>query len=441
MRKTRLLFLFPFLVLYFLFFFFSVSTYASEYELSIKGRIGYIDSVFLEQEFEGIFLRDSAVKWRIEDFESVGDYGYRISAEPFFNLSSSDISGNGALDFTYRKVQGKNTFYTDVSSKLDYSLPGDKGDNMLPLENTNSFSAGLFGRGGFSGSMARFTYNRYINKQFFGAPNFLFAEPQLKFHYSSNPTGFEEKRTVSEGAVAVGYGVGRIYPTAIYDRAVRFFETLYQNGLLKRKPTMNELKRLMSVLPNRWTADFDTFKALNELRLMGLLESEVSFSLAERLRDEIVASRDYIEYGQEIRAGFEARVFGVNLPYISLEENSKKDIPIRFFIEYRRIFNFGRLVLNTGAAFYLQFQQFDLRLNSNTGATYIFSDKLRAFASHYLNLNIIGGNTNFSTGVTSGVSYIIVGNYLSASFNTSLDFVRAGGTSFGLSLRFLVDAY
>lgn len=443
MRKPRLSFLSLFLFPSFFSFpiVFSDPLHAAEpcfFSVPAAKSIGRFDSAFSERN--GIFLRDSAVTWRIEDFESVGDYGYRISAEPFLNISNRTASGNGSLDFTHRKIRGKNTFYTNGSSKFRYSFSSGNKDNIFPVENTGFFSADVFGTSGFTGSMARFTYDRYIDKKFLKKPNFLFVEPQLELHYESDPIDFNMENVVSEGAVSVGYGVGRIYPTAIYDRAVRFFEALHQNGLLKRKPTMNELKRLMFILPNRWTADFETFKALNELRLMDLLEGEVSFGLAERLRDEIAASRDYVEQGEEIRVGFNVRVFGVNLPYISLEQNVKKDVPLRFFIEYNRIFNFDRLIISAGASFYLQFQRFNPRLNGNAGATYIFSDKLRAIALYHVNLDAARGYTRLSTGLTAGLSYII-GNYLSASFNTSLDFIRGAGASFGLSLRLSADAY
>lgn len=433
MKKSRL-------SLLFLLLFVSDPLYALKFGLSMKVAGEYFDSAFSNHEDGSIYLRDSAVRWRIEDFKSIGDYGYRISAEPFLDITNRTASGNGALDFTHRKIQGKNTFYTDGSSKFRYSFSSGNKDNMFPVENSEFFSADVFGTAGFTGNMARFTYDRYIDKKLLKKPNFLFAEPQLELHYDSDPFDLNAENVVSEGAFSIGYGVGRIYPTAVYDRAVRFFEALYQNGLLKRKPTQDELKRLMSVLPNRWTADFETFKALNELRLMGLLEGEVSFGLAERLRDEIAASRDYVEHGEEIRAGFNVRVFGVNLPFISLDQNVKKDIPLRFFIEYKRIFNFDRLIVSTGASFYLQFQRFNPRLNGHATATYIFSDKLRALVFYHLNLDATRGYTRLSTGVTAGLSYI-VGNYLSASFNTSLDFVRGIGTSFGLSLRFSADAY
>lgn len=443
MRKNRLSSSQTFRIFISLFSFFTIfpdSLHAFKYNVRVKTYGEYLDSTFSRHERNGILLLDSAVRWRVEDFESIGDYGYRVSAEPFFNISNRTASGNGAFDFTHRKIRGKNTFYTDGSSRFSYSFSSSGKDNMFPVQNTGYFLADVFGQAGFDGNMARFTYDRYIDKKFLKKPNFLFVEPQLELHYDSDPLGLNAEKMVSEGAVSFGYGVGRIYPTAIYDRAVRFFEVLYQNGLLKRKPTQDELKHLMSVLPNRWRADFETFKALNELRLMGLLESEVSFGLAERLRDEIAASRDYVEYGEEIRTGFNFRTFGVNLPYVSLEQNAKKNIPFRFFIEYKRIFNFDRLIISTGASFYLQFQQLNARLNGNAGATYVFSDKMRANAFYHINLDAIRNGTRFSTGITVGVSYVI-GNYLSASFHTSLDFARGNGVSFGLSLRFSADAY
>ncbi|MBD89441.1 MAG: hypothetical protein CL940_03830 [Deltaproteobacteria bacterium] len=297
---------------------------------------------------------------QLADLETIEGSGFDANAkvELQFQENSTD-SMDASYRYKWRKVSPSTIQSTDF--KVSFNATGSSrtnsnGDEIIDYSQTLT----LDGTAGPSSNHASFSYDSYISPKF-GQPTFLFVEPQVRIVSDASESDGEQTDGPDQmsAAATVGFGFGRVYPSASYERASAIIKILRREGLLLRTETPGEVQDLIGILKRRWDPTKDVLKALDYMKSKGLVAAgETPSSLIAEMVMLVEQSFDYKETGSQYR-------LGVNYNFMTGETESDVQ-PLLLAASYTEVFGDERLIIQPFAYFY---KRIDEDEDASYGAT------------------------------------------------------------------------
>ena len=283
---------------------------------------------------------------QLADLETIEGSGFDANAkvELQFQENSTD-SMDASYRYKWRKVSPSTIQSSDF--KVSFNATGSSrtnsnGDEIIDHSQTLT----LDGTAGPSSDHASFSYDSYISPKF-GQPTFLFFEPQVRIVSDASESDGEQTDGPDQmsAAATVGFGFGRVYPSASYERASTIIKILRREGLLLRTETPGEVQDLIGILKRRWDPTKDVLKAIDYMKSKGLVAAgETPSSLVAEMVTVVEQSFDYKETGSQYR-------LGVNYNFMTGETESDVQ-PLLLAASYTEVFGDERLIIQPFAYFY-----------------------------------------------------------------------------------------
>ena len=283
---------------------------------------------------------------QLADLETIEGSGFDANAkvELQFQENSTD-SMDASYRYKWRKVSPGTIQSSDF--KVSFNATGSSrtnsnGDEIIDHSQTLT----LDGTAGPNSDHASFSYDSYISPKF-GQPTFLFFEPQVRIVSDASESDGEQTDGPDQmsAAATVGFGFGRVYPSASYERASTIIKILRREGLLLRTETPGEVQDLIGILKRRWDPTKDVLKAIDYMKSKGLVAAgETPSSLVAEMVTVVEQSFDYKETGSQYR-------LGVNYNFMTGETESDVQ-PLLLAASYTEVFGDERLIIQPFAYFY-----------------------------------------------------------------------------------------
>ncbi|NQS98872.1 MAG: hypothetical protein HQ591_10490 [candidate division Zixibacteria bacterium] len=342
----------------------------------------------------------------LEEFQKMSDYGYYFTGNLNYRKPSYDEGsgyGNSEGRYKWRQLQPGRNLSSMSRLKLEIS---NISNNSKATGNIS-----LTGEAGPENDFARFTYNHYLDSEFMDKPLFIVGEPQFKYDNGWNQQG---KKPETNVAIYAGAGIGKLYPSAKYDRTNKFLKILHDNNLLSRKLNKEEMHRLMDILINNWDSADETYKALRELRDMGLLTADPDIVIITALKDVIDKSYHYKESGEEIK-------LGIHYEFVKEEIYYDDDPPINIALSYIRTFFYKDFTIQPRASIFEQVSPTSvLYINAGADIEKVVSAELRHYAMETFAYSKYEDYKYWSNNLTLGSIYELV-RHLNASLEFNLE--------------------
>ncbi|MCD4796682.1 MAG: hypothetical protein K8R49_05875 [Candidatus Cloacimonetes bacterium] len=343
-------------------------------------------------------------KIKLTDFSRLSDFGYGLNANVYFGgqINHSSGYGNYHLAAVWRNIDRSFTMSSKFDADLEHNIPATLEFRIEEYR----IELDITGDAGPESDMGIITFDKYINKKIFKKPVFVFAEPQMKF--------IANQDTLIEPTIAIfaGIGIGKIFPSAEYNRVGDFLKILEENDLLIREITYHETNILMSIIKNNWQGYKETDLALKKMEESGLLKEFPSRAIFDSLVNSIRESQPYMETGSDARFGINYNFTTGETVYMGVQsddDEEKKDEPLRVSFTYRESYQKKPFVITPWLSLFQELKP-DIITFANLGTEiiYQFSPRLKPFMKDKFTFYSGEKYTSFSNNLRVGTYYDIV---------------------------------